>query len=150
MRYFVKVFIFAVLNIFLFAGLSHAKVVTFEKEYTYQASEIDSKQIENLKKELETVKADTKKQKEYAKAADILSARDWFEKGYQYHMNKEYDKAIEAYTSAIALDTNNAVAYHNRGLAYYYDKGQYDRAIEDYNKAIALDPDYAATTCCLT
>jgi tetratricopeptide (TPR) repeat protein len=43
MRYFVKVFIFAVLNIFLFAGLSHAKVVTFEKEYTYQASELDSK-----------------------------------------------------------------------------------------------------------
>jgi hypothetical protein len=35
MRYFVKVFIFAVINIFLFAGLSHA--VTFVKEYTYQA-----------------------------------------------------------------------------------------------------------------
>ncbi|MDI6728750.1 MAG: hypothetical protein QMD44_07510 [Thermodesulfovibrionales bacterium] len=43
MRYFVKVFIFAVINIFLFAGLSHAKKVTFVKEYTYQASELDSK-----------------------------------------------------------------------------------------------------------
>ena len=43
MRYFVKVFIFAVLNIFLFAGLSHAEKVTFVKEYTYQASELDSK-----------------------------------------------------------------------------------------------------------
>ncbi len=43
MRYFVKIFIFAVLNIFLFAGLSHAEKVTFVKEYTYQASELDSK-----------------------------------------------------------------------------------------------------------
>jgi len=43
MRYFVKVFIVAVLNIFLFAGLSHAEKVTFVKEYTYQASELDSK-----------------------------------------------------------------------------------------------------------
>jgi tetratricopeptide (TPR) repeat protein len=242
MRYFVKVFIFAVLNIFLFAGLSHAKVVTFEKEYTYQASEIDSKatsraiaveqvkrlvleelgtyllaetevkdfrltkdkivmltagivqteilnekwdgekyylkarvkadpnevaaavdklrkdtqktkeledvkkkadealkEIERLKKELETVKADKNKQKKYAKKADILSAKDWFEKGYQYAMNEEYDKAIEAYTSAIALDPNYAFAYDGRGLAYM-NKGQYDRAIEDYNKAIALHP----------
>ncbi|MCL4536131.1 MAG: hypothetical protein M1610_00845 [Nitrospirae bacterium] len=38
-----KIFIFAVLNIFLFAGLSHAEKVTFVKEYTYQASELDSK-----------------------------------------------------------------------------------------------------------
>lgn len=43
MRYFMKIFIFAVLNIFLFAGLSHAEKVTFVKEYTYQASELDSK-----------------------------------------------------------------------------------------------------------
>jgi len=43
MRYFRKIFIFAILNIFLFAGLSHAEKVTFVKEYTYQASELDSK-----------------------------------------------------------------------------------------------------------
>src|SRR3990167_4842469 len=55
---------------------------------------------------------------------------------------KEYDDAIEAYTSAIALDPNYAAAYNNRGDAYA-NKGQYDRAIEDYNKAIALDPNYA-------
>ena len=37
MRYVMKVFIFAVLNIVLFSGLSHAEKVTFIKEYTYQA-----------------------------------------------------------------------------------------------------------------
>ncbi len=46
MRYFTKVLIFAVLNIFLFAGLSHAEKVTFVKEYTYQASELDSKRVQ--------------------------------------------------------------------------------------------------------
>ncbi|MCL5978184.1 MAG: hypothetical protein M1147_08730 [Nitrospirae bacterium] len=38
-----KIFLVAVLNMFLFAGLSHAEKVTFVKEYTYQASELDSK-----------------------------------------------------------------------------------------------------------
>src|SRR6185503_12769589 len=37
---------------------------------------------------------------------------------------------------------NLAVAYYNRGLAYY-DKGDDDRAIADYNEAIRLDPKYA-------
>ena len=102
------------------------------------------KEIEKLKSEIEAVKADKNKQKEYAKTADRLSAADWFKKGYQYALDKEYDKAIEAFTSAIALDPNDAVAYNNRGVVYGRDKGQYDRAIEDYNKAIQLDPNLAS------
>ncbi|MEW6740410.1 MAG: hypothetical protein AB1325_10975 [Nitrospirota bacterium] len=38
-----KIFLACVLVIFLSAGLSHAEKVTFVKEYTYQASELDSK-----------------------------------------------------------------------------------------------------------
>ncbi|GEM_PF-5652853 len=34
MRYFMKIFLAVVINIFLFAGLSHAEKVTFAKEYT--------------------------------------------------------------------------------------------------------------------
>ncbi|OGW20751.1 MAG: hypothetical protein A2Z82_01875 [Nitrospirae bacterium GWA2_46_11] len=245
MRYFIKIILVVVFSIFLFAGLSHAEKVTFVKEYTYQASEIDSKvtaraiaveqvkrlvleelgtyllaetevkdfrltkdkvvmltagivqteilnekwdgeryylkarikadpkevaasldvlrkdvqkskeledvkkkadeafkEIEKLKSELEAVKADKNKQKEYVRATDTLSAADWFKKGYQHSLKKEYDSAIEAYSSAIALNPNYVYAYSGRGAAYN-DKGQYDRAIEDYNKAIALDPNYA-------
>ncbi|MBI3378047.1 MAG: hypothetical protein HY035_06580 [Nitrospirae bacterium] len=86
------------------------------------------KQIEKLKKELETVKTDTNKQKEYAKAADTLSAMDWFNKGIQYSEAKEHDKAIEAYTKVIALENPSiepglkgnihALSYNNRGAAY--------------------------------
>ena len=43
MRYFMKVFLIVIFNIFLFALPSHAEKVTFVKEYTYQASELDSK-----------------------------------------------------------------------------------------------------------
>src|SRR3972149_1272449 len=71
-------------------------------------------------------------------------ASEWFEKGLKYHTKGEYDKAIEAYTSAIVLNPNYADAYNNRGLEYD-NKGQYDRAIEDFNKAIAINPNDAKT-----
>ena len=51
----------------------------------------------------------------------------------------EMDRKIEEYSKAIALDPQDAVAYYNRGIAYY-DKGDLDRAIADYDQAIALDP----------
>ena len=44
--------------------------------------------------------------------------------------------------TAIRLDPDDALAYNNRGNAYYY-LGEYQRAIQDYDKAIQLDPDYA-------
>lgn len=69
-------------------------------------------------------------------------AKEWFEKGLKYSVDKDYEKAIEAFTKAIALKPDYAYAYTNRGLVYY-SKGQYDRAIEDYNKAIVLDPNDA-------
>ncbi|MDP7085880.1 MAG: tetratricopeptide repeat protein [Dehalococcoidia bacterium] len=43
--------------------------------------------------------------------------------------------------TAIRLDPDDALAYNNRGNAYYY-LGEYQRAIQDYDKAIQLDPDY--------
>lgn len=103
------------------------------------------KEIERLKKELEANKADTKKQKEYAKAVDKLGATDLFEKGKQYLLNKEYDKAIEAYTSAIALDPNHANAYTSRGLAYWM-RGDRNRAIIDWQKACDLGNEYGYKT----
>jgi tetratricopeptide (TPR) repeat protein len=54
----------------------------------------------------------------------------------------KYDDAIADYTKAIALDPNVALAYTNRGLAYYR-KGEYERAIADHSKAIAIDPNHA-------
>jgi tetratricopeptide (TPR) repeat protein len=83
---------------------------------------------------------------EKAKIADderLLKAREWFKIGTNYFFkNKEYDKAIEAFTSAITLSSNYYRAYVGRGAAYN-EKGLHDMAIEDYTKAIALNPNKA-------
>lgn len=110
-----------------------------------EAYDKSQKDIEELKKQLVQAKGEKEKKQVVAKIIDeerLFQAKEWFKKGYEYGLNKDYDKAIEAFTSAIALDPNHARTYGNRGIAYGR-KGQYDRAIEDFNKAIALDPNYA-------
>ncbi len=67
--------------------------------------------------------------------------QEWFKQGNAHHASKEYEKAIADYDRAIALDPNDANAYHNRGLAYR-NINEYHKAIADYDRAIALDPDY--------
>jgi len=124
-----------------------AKDKSFVEDYKriQEAYDKSQKEIEELKKQLAEAKGEKEKKQVEAKITDeerLFQAREWFEKGYQHHLNKEYDSAIEAFTSAIALDSNLAQVYNNRGAAYHK-KGQYDRAIEDYNRAIAIDPNNA-------
>jgi tetratricopeptide (TPR) repeat protein len=110
-----------------------------------EAYDKSQREIQELKKQLAQTKGEKEKKQVEAKITDderLFQANEWFAKGYQHYLNKDYDKAIEAYTSAITLNQNNAKAYNNRGIAYK-NKGQYDRAIEDYNKALAVNPNDA-------
>ena len=50
-------------------------------------------------------------------------------------------RAIQDFDSAIQLDPDDAIAYRNRGNAYYY-LGQYTEAYADYAKACFLDSEY--------
>jgi tetratricopeptide (TPR) repeat protein len=107
-----------------------------------EAYEKSQKEIEGLKKQLAQAKDKKEKKKVEAKITDderLFQTNEWLAKGYQHTLNKEYDKAIEAYNKAIAINPNLAEAYTHRALAYT-NKGQYDRAIEDCNKAIAINP----------
>ena len=54
----------------------------------------------------------------------------------------DYDSAIANYDRAIALDPDDADAYHNRGIAKDA-QGDYAAAIADFDRAIALEPDGA-------
>jgi tetratricopeptide (TPR) repeat protein len=50
---------------------------------------------------------------------------------------------VENYNKFIQLNPDDALAYNNRGNAYF-NLGQYQRAIEDYNEVIKLNPNDAS------
>jgi tetratricopeptide (TPR) repeat protein len=60
-------------------------------------------------------------------------------KGLMCSSERQYDKAIAAYSEAIKLDPNYSYSYVGRGDAYVA-KGDLDRALLDYDQAARLDP----------
>ncbi len=66
------------------------------------------------------------------------------ERAKEYHLQGEYDRAIEALDEAIELDPECAAAYHRRGSARTF-QGEFDKAIADYTKAMRLAPRYAGS-----
>jgi Tfp pilus assembly protein PilF len=52
-------------------------------------------------------------------------------------LHRDYDRAIELYTKAIALDPDDPNLYNNRGYSYA-GKNMIQQAIADYTQAIAL------------
>lgn len=66
-----------------------------------------------------------------------FTAQDYFDLGVTYQSN---EKAIDAYTKAINLDSNYVDALNMRGNFYGFLK-DYDKAIADHKKAIQLKPD---------
>jgi len=57
--------------------------------------------------------------------------------------HKDYDVRIKSCSEVIQRAPNDAVAYHNRGIAYQ-SKGDLEHAIADHSKALQLNPVYAA------
>jgi tetratricopeptide (TPR) repeat protein len=62
-------------------------------------------------------------------------------KATPFFAKKEYEKAIEAYTAAIELDTTNAVLFSNRSIAHL-SNGNAEAALKDAEDSLALDPSY--------
>lgn len=81
-----------------------------------------------------------------ANRAEAQEFQEHFKKGKTFLDNKEFDKAISEYSSAIKLNPNSIDSYTGRGEAYAK-KDEYDRALEDFSKAISLD---AKNTAALT
>jgi tetratricopeptide (TPR) repeat protein len=63
-------------------------------------------------------------------------------RGVEYEIKKEFDKALADHDEAIKIDPKNWVAYNNRGNAYA-GKHDYDHAVADYDEAVKLNPKYA-------
>jgi tetratricopeptide (TPR) repeat protein len=99
-----------------------------------------------LRKELAATKDEQQHlalQKTYTKAADVLSAEEYFTKGNNARENGFNELAIKYYQKALELNPNHAGAYNNMGIAYA-DLKNYHEAIWCYKKAIDIDPNYAS------
>lgn len=74
-----------------------------------------------------------------ASAEQKLTATQWFEQGNEFLKNKDYDKAVSAYSETIKLNPNNVDAYNRRGLIYKMEN-KYELAIADFTKVIDCVP----------
>ncbi|KAG9119538.1 hypothetical protein FRC07_005395 [Ceratobasidium sp. 392] len=74
-------------------------------------------------------------------AADKAKAEKHKQEGNNLMASKDYQKAIDSYTEAIALDPNNPVYYSNRAAAWS-SMGDHAVAVDDAEMAIAVDPKF--------
>ena len=94
-------------------------------------------------------KADAAEQERQARAAAEAEAKRKIEaerqrkEGEAAGRSGDQDKALANLNEAIQLNPNDAIAFYDRGLSYFY-KGDFDRAIADYDEAIQLNPAYVA------
>jgi tetratricopeptide (TPR) repeat protein len=73
---------------------------------------------------------------------DLVDA--YINRGQEYYLKKDYDRAISDASQAIRVDGKTAIlAYGNRGNAWSV-KGEMDKAISDYTRALRLDRNYTA------
>ncbi len=63
----------------------------------------------------------------------------YFSRGAVYQRLNNHIEAIQNFTLAIKIDSNDSGAYNSRGVSYY-EQGEYQFALADYNRAIELDP----------
>lgn len=63
----------------------------------------------------------------------------YLQRGFCYSLLKEYDKAVEDFSSVIGHKNDHVWAYISRGSAYNKLK-KYDLALNDFNKVLALEP----------
>jgi tetratricopeptide (TPR) repeat protein len=117
------------------------KSVVEDYKKIQEAYDKSQREIEELKRQLAQTKDKKEREKVEAKISydeRLFQANEWFAKGYKHSINEEYDAAIKAFTSAIALNPNYEEAYYGRGIAFY-GKRQFDKAIKDYSKSIDLN-----------
>ncbi len=104
------------------------------------------KVIEHLRTQLASEKDENEKlrtQSKYDSASNLLSASDWFQRGYNADGLGDFDEAIRCYRKVIELDPSYVAAYYNLG-GDYYNKGDVDEAISLYEEFIKLYPSYSA------
>ena len=121
-------------EVFLYEGMQSRYVLSFTVGQLHLFNDRYSEALRTFNAALTDLSGDQ---------TDLLNvAALQFYRGYSYGRLDDETSAIAAYTEAIRLDSGNAIAYNNRGLALA-DQGKLDEAIADYTEAIRLDPSNA-------
>jgi Tfp pilus assembly protein PilF len=68
---------------------------------------------------------------------DAQTAKDYYNTGYNFYKNRQYEKAIQSLSQALKMDPEYVYAYQVRGNVYYAMK-DYDNAFYDYSDAVDL------------
>ena len=120
-----------------------SKIVAADKVSRQQEAQQEQK-IETLKQEYR--QATTSEEKEVI-AAQIVEEDKIFlsnlklREGNKYRDEDKHKQAEKAFSEAIELNPDNALAWHNRGWTYVEQK-KYQQALNDFNKASALKPNW--------
>ncbi|MEP7133353.1 MAG: tetratricopeptide repeat protein [Chloroflexota bacterium] len=70
-----------------------------------------------------------------------LTAQEWYERGYVFQDEKNYDEALRCLTNAINLNGDFARAYFLRGSVKGI-QGDYEGALSDVNNAVRIEPQF--------
>jgi tetratricopeptide (TPR) repeat protein len=112
-------------------------------EDVQKKAEVALKEVERLKKELESSKKNQTIITQYDQAIQEIGVADWVKKGESFRHARNVKEAIKAYDKAIELDPKYVIAYIGRGIVYSASE-DYKKAYEDFSKAIELAPSQAA------
>jgi tetratricopeptide (TPR) repeat protein len=77
-------------------------------------------------------------EQEYMAETKKLEAEEYFVQAMNAQENGSYAPAVESLQKAVAIDSNDAAAYNNMGLAYIEMK-DYANAVISFKKAIGID-----------
>lgn len=68
-------------------------------------------------------------------------ASEHYEKGLNYHYQRQFDKATIEFEKTISLDPYDYLAYYFNGLSYERNQ-ELEKALQNYNLSISVKPDF--------
>ncbi len=77
-----------------------------------------------------------------AVSAFAATSNDYYQAGLSLYNQKNYLQAVQYFSAAVQLDSNNAAALQGRANCYYA-QGNYSAALADYQKVLAQNPNNA-------
>ena len=72
----------------------------------------------------------------------MSTAKEWKDKGNLLVQEQKFAEALECYSKAIELDSNDPILYSNRSLMHS-NLNEFDLALIDADKAIEINPNYS-------